>query len=481
MHIQRPIHLIATLFAFFVLPIDSARSDDKKPITGGMPFMEPAESGIVVRRIQLRPKQAIPSIGSKLFPTQERLHPGIAAPIFLRQNFEASSRMKLLDELGKTNYPELPLEQLDAAEIKRLTPLQFSELRRAAFRERAGWEYPIGEEPLASILLPDVQETRRYCKAISLRARVDIRQGNLSDAMDKICIGMGLSKHVGETPFIVCKLVQTANMRQMLEAIEELIQHPASENVYWDIAGMPTPMIDTKPAIHLEASMWRKTILELENLDSIRSVDDWDMLFAKWMLWAPNWRLFANEEPNQEDMIRDWTRISRERLPMIWTNPDRAVESMCDSEVSIRYWYERMQARNSQYLAWALLEFHVAIPNLLELTAQHEKDPTDELPVKFSCQTPTPFVLAAARLQQQIDLIRTIESIRDWSAKHAGALPNSLEQLELPVPLDCIVNKPFGYNLEKDGRLAILEGAVIEMPVKQSSQKVGYRYELELD
>jgi hypothetical protein len=384
----------------------------------------------------------------------------------------------LLDELGKTNYLELPLEQLDAAEIKRLTPLQFSELRRAAFRERAGWEYPIGEEPLGGILLPDVQETRRYCQAISLRARVDIQQGKLSDAMDKICIGMGLSKHVGESPFIVCKLVQTANMRQMLEAIEELIQHPASENVYWDIAGMQTPMIDTKPAIHLEASMWRKSILELDKLNSIRSVDDWDLLFTKWM---QNWGLIANGPPNREEIFRNWTQISRERLPMIWTDPDRPVASMCDSEVSIRYWYERLQARNSQYLAWALLEFHIAIPKLLELTDQHENDPTDELPVKFSCEPPTQFVLAAARLQQQIDLIRTIESIRDWSAKHAGALPNSLEQLELPAPLDCIVNKPFDYNLEKDGRLATLEGAVIEMPVKQSSQKVGYRYELELD
>ena len=82
---------------------------------------------------------------SKLFPTQDRIHSGNAAPIILRQNFEANRRLEALRQFRKTDYLKVPLEQLDVAEVTNLTPIGFGDLRRAAFRERAGWEYPIGE------------------------------------------------------------------------------------------------------------------------------------------------------------------------------------------------------------------------------------------------------------------------------------------------------------------------------------------------
>ena len=59
------------------------------------------------------------------------------------------------------------------------------------------WRMPSEEDPhertwmcwpsntdIWSTDLPDVQETRRHSRAISLRARVDIQEGNLLDAMD---------------------------------------------------------------------------------------------------------------------------------------------------------------------------------------------------------------------------------------------------------------------------------------------------------
>ena len=53
-----------------------------------MPFMEPPGSSIAVRTILLRPKQAVASTASKLFPTQDRIHSGNAAPIILRQLYQ---------------------------------------------------------------------------------------------------------------------------------------------------------------------------------------------------------------------------------------------------------------------------------------------------------------------------------------------------------------------------------------------------------
>ncbi len=462
---------LATLVIVFMFIPAHLGAQDVKDFTGGMPTMDPPGSRIASRTIRLRPKQAVASTASKLFPTQERIQPGNAAPIILRQNFEASLRLEALRQFTKTSYLEQTLEQLDAAEIIKLTPIGFADLRRSAFRERAGWEYPIGEgnQGLADILLPDVQEMRTYIKAIAVRARVDIQRGNLDDAMDKICIGLGISKHVGETPFQICKLVQGANASVVLEALEELIQHPASENQYWHIAGIPAPFVVTRPAIQLERVFWQRTVSELAVLDSIASEEQWESLVRKIRLYFAS---FTPEATNNESDFKDWPRLPRERLAAIWLDGNHPVASMCDSEVWVRYWFMRVQAHTQEYMATALLDFHQAIPRLLELKDRLEHDLADELPVKLACQPPM-FVVAAASLQQHIDMIRTIEAIRDWSAMNGGKLPKSLTELDLPAPMDCIVNKPFVYGLSLDGRSATLQGAIVE--------KRGFKYEIELD
>ena len=472
---------LVTVFAIVsTLTTVNTLAQEKKDITGGMPFMEPPGSSIAVRTILLRPKKAVASTENKLFPTQDKIHPGNAAPIILRQNFEANRRLEALRQFRKTDYLKVPLEQLDAVEVTNLTPIGFGDLRRAAFRERAGWEYPIGEgnQGLAGVLLPDVTEIRgNYIKAIAVRARVDVLRGNLNDAMDKICIGLGISKHIGETPFFVCKLNQAANASDILGPLEELIQHPASENQYWHIAGIPAPFVITKPAIQLETYMWEKTVTELASLDSISSAKQWDSLVEKVKFNFDSFTSEKNLDLDEKQVFKDWERLSRERLPTIWKDEKRPVAAMCDSEVWVRYWHMRVQAVRGELLAWALLDFHESIPKLLKIGTKHEDDLADELPVKLVCGPPfgpsIGFVTSAALLQQHIDLIRTIESIRDWSAKNGGKLPKTLQELDLPAPVDCIVNKPFVYGLSLDGHSATLQGAIVE--------NRGFKYELELD
>ncbi len=459
------------VFVFLVIPVP-VFAQETKDFTGGMPAMDPPGSQIAFRTIVLRPKRAIPSTASKLFPTQERIQSGNAVPIILRQNFEATERLEALRQFGKTDYLQIPLDLLDAVEVTKFTPIGFGELRRAAFRERAGWEHPIGEgtQPLATVLLPDVQETRRYAKAIAARARCDLQAGKLNDAMDKISIGLGLSKHLGESPFQVCKLVQSANAGSIVGVIDELIQHPTSENQYWHMAGLPSPFVATKPALQLEAFMWQKSVLQLADLDSISSEKQWESLVREIMLYS---EVLGTGTFVRGVVFNDWALLARDRLPAIWKDEDRPVQSMSDSEVWVRYWFMRTQELTDECMSWALLDFHQAIPKLFELKNRRELDLADELPVKLAFEPPLNIIVAAASLQQHIDLIRTIESIRDWSSKNNGKLPKTLQELDLPAPVDCVVNKPFVYDLSLDRRSATLQGAIIE--------NRGFKYEIELE
>ena len=56
---------------------------------------------------------------------------------------------------------------------------------------------------------------------------------------------------------------------------------------------------------------------------------------------------------------------------------------------------------------------------------------------------------AEARLDRRVAALRVVEAIRMYAAAHGGELPDSLDRItEVPVPLDPVTGKPFGYHLE---------------------------------
>lgn len=443
--------------------------------TGGLPFMEPADSSISVRTIIVRPKSTTDNTASSLYPNQDKLRPGNAAPIIIRQAAEATERNKALRQLLSLKLLDAPLSRLDPAEVIKLTPIQFSELRRAAFREHGGWEYPLNEVPLGYVFLPDVQETRLYNMAIAARARTDLITGQLPEALDKICIGFGLAKHVGETPFVVCKLNHCAQSTTLLRVLEEYIQHPKSENQYWGIAQLPFPLVNIQPAMQLETKMWEKTFTELASLETSRTEVEWQDLFRNIYvdLASSGNELPGFGTPEAAAIIRSWNLNARESLTEIWKDEERKVEQMSDSETAVRYWYSRVEKISSRQKSWAQLRYHQSLPKLLASRTELESFPPEEKLVKLAVSDDYKTVTFAAFLQQHVGMLQTVESIRDWSAKNKNQLPTSLDVLELPAAEDCIANKPYDYSRSKDGRAATLEGAVLN--------DRGFRYELVLE
>jgi hypothetical protein len=56
---------------------------------------------------------------------------------------------------------------------------------------------------------------------------------------------------------------------------------------------------------------------------------------------------------------------------------------------------------------------------------------------------------AQARLDRRVAALRVVEAIRMYAATKGGALPESLDNItDVPVPLDPVTGKPFGYHLE---------------------------------
>ena len=455
-------------------------------LTGGPPqSATDASDGVYLRTILLRPKSAEQSLRTTLFPSRHLQQPGSAAPIFLRQNFEATHSLTVLRETYARKDWEASLDDLDVKAIRAGTPLRWSELRRAAFRERAGWEYPIQEERMAYILLPDVQESRIYLKAILLAARADLKESKINEATDKICIAMGLARHIGETPFAVCRVSQHVQVGWALQVIEELLQHPQSENQFWALNALPRPMIAVQDAVQLESHNLARTFPMLAASDARLTEEDWKKVAGEVLrLLAESGAAFPKEEtPEAQRKMREWIDKSRERLPRVRPDWKDRVATMSDAEVGVRYWFERTQARTTRHLALATLEYPQALKLLAEDEVRLNKDSEDESPLRQTEFRVLPLVRAAALTDQRIGLLRTIEAIRDWSAAHKGELPPALSDLRLPVPLDCVTQAPFTYTIDAARKTATLEGAPIVIENRQADgrstlMRRGFRYEL---
>ena len=103
------------------------------------------------------------------------------------------------------------------------------------------------------------------------------------------------------------------------------------------------------------------------------------------------------------------------------------------------------------------LPFPQAVAGFKEAEAAAEKSKDDRLIGPLLVPDMKRFKAAQARLEQRIAYLRVIEAIRLYAHENGGRLPETLDAIKLPLPLDPFTGKPFEYSV-KDGT-ATLHGA----------------------
>ena len=454
--------------------------------TGGLPVAATADRE-EVRVIKLRPRAAEAVSKSRLYPCRSDLKPGNAAPIFLRQNFEASAAMEKRKTFFRESREDRRLNDPKLLEAGSLGLYRFGELERAAYREQAGWEYPLYESQYEGggirTLLPDVQESRICAMYLCELSRSYIAQGEVAKAERTIRTGLALTRHLSETPFMVVKIVGAAQCGYYQSVLEELIQSPQSPNYYWDLAGIPRPLVDARTAVEWEWNILPQTYPELQNLDAVVTAEQWQLLYEKvigGIMEMDDGRVPKAGTPELEQLKQDWAKKARDLLPRLEASRADRVAAMSDAEVSIRYWWFRVQQLQNMLFAPALLEPHLAIEQLVLQEKQVAEMFKGE---EFILNSIMPFVAsnqirALSAREQRFAMLRTVEAIRHWSAGHDGRLPESLSELTLPAPLDPLGGQAFIYQRASDGQSAELHGKFIKLD--KDTVKYGYTYRLEL-
>lgn len=392
-----------------------------------------------------------PLLKYRLFPAEYELKEGNAAPILLRlvwgqQPFMNQVVPQLHDML------EIPLADADRirAAAKMLSFDHFlTEMRRAAYRRHANWEYPLTEAPAAGIRLPDLQGSRDFGRALAVWIRQQIVDDNVEEAREGILVGLSTARHYARTPFLIHQLVGYGHANFMAERLFELLQHPQCPNLYWAITVLPSPFLNVRQACEFERDVPRRSVDGLSDLDRPRSPEQWQELADRLIrFFVEGAELKTNSPPDEvaekRRLLPKWARHELARIEPALMR--RSVE-MSDGEATVRW----LAALHSSYADRAATAAALGTRDAIEqlrVEADHMAAIEQRWAVSGGFLTDAAFsaVMGSNRFERRMAALRVIEAARSYAAAHGGNVPERLDELtENPAPNDPFTGQPFGY------------------------------------
>ncbi|HUY88638.1 MAG TPA: hypothetical protein VMV10_07885 [Pirellulales bacterium] len=376
---------------------------------------------------------------------------------------------------------DLPLDKFPREEARKVVEhwrQVLDDLELASRREECNWELPIHEREFISLMLPEIEESRAYARLLSLKARLQVAEGDFDSAVRTLRTGYAMGRHVAKSPTLVSALVGVVICSLMDARVEELAAQPGAPSLYWALTALPRPLIDFRLAADSEKSMLFLTYPELRDLHARRhSPEDWLDLLDK--LSDELARVGEIEKQplgrlTLTGLAMKGYPAAKRRLIELGRSPEQ-VEAMPVAEVVLLYSLEAYEEAHDATLKWVSLPYWEAAPRLAAIEQEiAEKYRAKEILPFNIFLTPTAFIGANARSERNVAILRVIEAIRLYASSHDGRLPKNLNEIvDVPVPLDAFTGGPFLYRL--DGDVATLEAP---LPPNLRQQAFGARYVL---
>ena len=437
-----------------------------------------------------------PALKYRLVPERSSLVAGNAATYYYRAVLMAEQTKVNLAAQLKSNPGsfELPSDMevyewvigpiADIPRDKAKTYLQYyqSAIKEAELGAKCldcDWQFDHRAEAY-NLLLPEIQNTRQIARLLAIQARLDMLDGQLDRAMQRIQTGLTLGRHVNQGPIVIQSLVGVAIDFEILRSLQMLIQLPGAPNLYWAIVDRPRPMIDMRASFDGERHVLERefpALLELDRgiwgLDQTRKFAD-DLQSRLFPLVqgeaVPGSR--AKIPGGIPDTLRQLgiaamcAKVYPEARQALKAQgrSDTDIDAMPVVQASMLYCFQEYQISSDNMYKWLSLPYwqSYAQTGSRAFNMSVERKLDNPLLAMFSMLSPSlhPARMASLRLDRQLDAYACIEAIRLYAASHDGKLPESLEAItEVPIPLDPATGKSFAYKLEGD--TATLSGPII--------------------
>ena len=388
---------------------------------------------------------------------------------------------EVVDDWYRSHFPlsKFPREDIDLANSWTSDFIR-DFLDPASHCRDCDWGYNPADlrgKKVITILLPEFQAIRSFCRQLALNSRIAIADHRYDDAINAIRINYRIGQDSGKHPILVSGLIGIAITGITNWNVTELIAAPDSPNLYWALSELPNPPISILEAIRLEMAMGPRMHLVLDNLDAEHTPEEWNAIWKQqWMAFydlnggggAPG-TIFVpllsglNGYAHAKQRLVDWGRTPEE------------VEQMAVGQVLALYSARVYQIAVDEEEKSYYIPFSQRKPSdHLEQIGVFSDHPDRELIPVAQLLLPSSQVARSAevRVAREIAALRVIESLRMHAAQNEGQLPRSLDAVTcVPVPLNPATDKPFRYHLEH-------KTAVLELPDWEGFPGHSVRYEV---
>lgn len=448
-------------------------------------FVLPAAAQDLVR-LSVEPASApAPALKYQLLPEVRDLKPGNAALLYQRAHspewYDVFRRHP--DYLKANEWAELPLGKLPVERANALLPRQMlNEVDIAARRAGCDWELTerVRRDGVA-MPVPELQSFREIAMLLSLRARLEMRAGNLPAAIESLQTGLAMARHIAEGPSLIQGLVGAAIANVMLGQLEVLVQQDGAPNLYWALTDLPRPFIDMRRPLQAEKLMFESMFPEVRAAwtDPQRGPLSAEKLNRE--LARIGNVLAIGDFSNRVYVAVAAARIYPEAKKYLVDHgfPAQQADALPVIQVALMHSLAMYDVVYDDFYRWTNLPYWEAQPGLLR--AEKDLARTKQkaahiggIPLAHWLMPAVRKVMEArVRVDRRIAALRCIEALRLHAAASKGTLPAKLADIKIaPVPIDPATGKSFEYRLE-DYR-ALLIGPEF------AGERTGVRYELTL-
>jgi hypothetical protein len=427
----------------------------------------------------------VPALKYHLLPEVPDLKPGNAALLYQRAHstewwfhFIRNGEQEKISNLLDMPLRKMPRDRgiLLAGALR--------EMDLAARREYCDWELtPRLREDGYSLLIPDVQDFRTFGQMLALRARLDILDEQLDQAVLDMQTGFALSRHVSEAPILVSALVGMAIGNTMLNQLEEFVQLEKAPNLYWALADLPHPFIDLRRPMQGEKLGITGFLPEIraalnnpgqpplaahainKYLEKLRGVTD---------------------NPSGTDIRLYFTMAAARSFPaakkylLSKEFSAEQINAMSVSQVSLMYALAVFDECYDEIYKWQSFPYWQARAGMARSRTRFDEMLRQQPEAMFLARNLMPAVSSVsfrkAWTDRRVAMLQVVEALRLHAAV-SGKLPERLEDIQVvPVPVDPVTGKAFQYSLVEN------RGILFAPPPPGEAEAEGnaLRYELTL-
>jgi hypothetical protein len=432
-----------------------------------------ARPGEAVVRLSVKPMAAPkPALKYQLLPEVRELQAGNAAQWYLRCFAEQRNFFFIKESVEeRTRYQRMPLKDLPGEKLKGYGGSALTQADWGARLDTIDWQVlDRVQNEGTELMLPELASLRVLADALQVRFRGEVARRDFDAAIVTAKTMLALARHLGEYPATTANLIGLATAELALDTLEEMMQQPGCPNLYWALTDLPCPLVDLRKGVQGERALVAAELKPFR--DDIAMTDaELDELVGRLSGRAGFAREQAGQPPRNlraglAAQAKDEVRVSAARA--------RLIEAGCKKDLVAKFPAMQVilvdEKRDYETLRDDRMKLLGLSPWQIDALTNQEKRGdglfVDLLPRVVESRR------AQARLEQRFAILRHIESLRLYAAEHNGKLPETLDEMKLPLPLDPFSGKPFAFSL--DGATATIRAAAPKGEEKNPAFNVRY-------